>query len=273
MKTENYDTHDAIIHETKNYDLFDVYEVNRDVKRTSKSFKRLLESIKTHGFISAYPLHCIANGSGKLKIKAGHNRFEAARTLGMPIKYVVSDDDASVHSLEIAGPGKWNLKDFLVSYCKKGLKNYLYLQEYIDRTGIGVTDAASMFYGNAAGSHNFNTYGKFSKGWFEIKNFDHPKIVGDIVVFLNSLGIKWANNGLFVKALSRTVFVKEFDPFIFKEKAKQYPFLLTKQRNIDNYAKMIETVYNYKTPKSQRLNISFLADQKATERGTLNKPN
>lgn len=259
----------TVIRSTKNYDMFDLHEMNRDVYENTADFKNLVRSMKIHGFLDALPLHCVENGNGKLKIKGGHNRFRAAQIAGVPVKYVVSNDKATIYDLEKSGPGKWGPKDYLVSFCKQGIKSYIVLQEYIDETGIGLQNAASMFYGQSAGSGNFYKYGKFQSGQFAIKDYRHPRIVGDIVLFLKSIGIDWASNASLVKAISRMVFLPQFDVDRFKQKAEKHKFLIEKQKNLQAYLQMIEDVYNRKVPKDQKVNIAFLAQEAATSRGTL----
>ena len=61
------------VYETEDYDIFELHELNRDV-RNLKKVSNLKNSMKSHGFLSAYPLHTVLNGEGKLQIKAGHHR-------------------------------------------------------------------------------------------------------------------------------------------------------------------------------------------------------
>jgi len=251
--------------------MFDPHEVNRTVNEESKRFKNLLASMQEHGFIHAYPLHCVTNGTGKLKLKGGHHRLRAAQKLGIAVKYVIANDDASINELERSGPGKWSTYDFFISFCKQGIPSYLEIKEYMDRTGISLSDAASMFYGNAAGSGNFHAYSRFQEGLFKIKNREHPRIVEDIVIYLHSIGLKWANQTNMVKAISRIVQLPQFDVDRFKQKASSHKSLLEKQKNLQAYLQMIEHVYNYKSPKNQKVNLSFLAQERAQERTFGNK--
>lgn len=65
---------------TKDYSRFELCQFNRSVAKT----KNLRDSMKEHGFIPAYPIHCTLKG-GKLQIKAGHHRFEVAQELGLAV--------------------------------------------------------------------------------------------------------------------------------------------------------------------------------------------
>jgi hypothetical protein len=124
---------------TKNYDLFELHDLNRDVERIEK----LKTSMRRHGFINAYPMHVMKNGSGKLKVKAGHHRLSAAKDLGIPVYYVVSDDNASIQELENA-TNPWTMKDYLTSYVRQGRPEYIEVYKYVEETGISLTPAAGI---------------------------------------------------------------------------------------------------------------------------------
>lgn len=255
-----------IIESTTNYGKFELYPVNRTVDANSLKFKRLIVSMQKHGWLPAYPMHCTKNGRGKLQIKAGHNRYIAAQTLGIPVKYVISNDDADIYSLEQAGPGIWKNKDYLDSFSKKGIHSYLVIKDYMSRTGISLQHAASMFYGQSAGSGNFVKDGHFQQGHFHIRDYAHPQDVADIVLGLKSIDIKWSNDSSFVNALSKCLRVAEFNKSRFLEKSRTFTQLFEKQKNVQDYLKLIELVYNYKAHRKDKMNIAFRAEEQANLR-------
>ena len=262
------------IRSTLDYGKFDLYPVNRTVDTKSLGFKRLLESMKRHGWLSAYPMHCIQNGGGKLLIKGGHHRFKVAQALGMPVKYVVSNDDADIYSLEQAGGRIWKNKDYLDSFCKQGKPNYLVLKEYMSRTGISLQHAASMFFGQTAGSGNYVKNGRFQQGFFKIKDHEHPNDVAEIVLKLKSIGVKWSNDSKFVNALSKSLKTNIFNKQRFLEKSQTHSQLFEKKKNVQDYLKLIEHIYNYKCPRKDKVNVAFIAEEQAVARkvDNLNKP-
>lgn len=250
---------------TKNYNMFEMFEVNRSVHEHRKDFQKILRSMKAHGYIAAYPLHCVKGVGNKLKVKAGHNRLTAAMALGLPVYYVVCDDTASIYELE-AGPGKWKAMDYLESFYKKGYPAYVTIKQYMDKTGISLSPAASMFYGQQASSGNWIRDESFRAGTFAIRDYNHPEIVGSIVTCLRTIGIDFAQDKNFVSALSKVVLSGSFDISRFIEKSKKYPQLFQKQRGMDEYLRLIEEVYNYHSLSSQKINVAFLAQQAAEAR-------
>lgn len=254
---------------TNNYDLFELHELNRTVNEDSPKFKKLVASMKNHGWISAYPLHCEKGSKGKLKIKGGHTRFRAAQILGIPVKYVVPGDEASIYGLEDAGQGKWSTQNFFDSHVRNGVESYLEIFEYAMKTGIGWRNAASMFSGSIAGSQNVLNTETFASGRFKIKDRDHPKKVGGIVQYLKTFGLEWASDNLFVQALSKLCKIDEFEIERFKKKYKAFPYVLKKQRYVDSYLQNIEELYNFKVPAAKITHLCIIEKDAAIKRRVL----
>ena len=147
----------ANIQGTTNYDRFELFEFNRDVGKTTA----LERSMLAYGW-HPYPMHVVKNGSGKLKIKAGHHRFHVARKLGIPCKYVIAEDQGeTIQELEVA-TRPWTLQDYLASYCRVGNEHYINVKNYLELTGIPIQCAISMLAGQTAASGNQN---KKVQGW------------------------------------------------------------------------------------------------------------
>lgn len=250
--------------------MFELHELNRTVNEDGRRFKKLVESMEKYGWLDAYPVYCVKKGK-RLKIIGGHHRFRVAQTLCIPVKYIVDDIEIPIHEIESLPPTKWTYSDFLDSYCKAGVESYVALKDYMDRTDIGITNAASMFFGESAGSHNCFNGDTFTSGRFKIKNTTHPKQVESIVSILKSIGVKYANSNYFVIALSKTLRWDGFDMERFKQKAKAHTYVFEKKRNVGEYLQMIEDVYNRQCTKEKRVPLVFLVEQAATERSAVYK--
>ncbi len=245
---------------TSDYEKFELHPFNRDVRKT----KGLEESMRKHGWIDAYPMHVRRNGNGKFKIIGGHTRFTVARMLGIPVKYVVCDDDASIYDIE-KGITYWNLEDYLVSFARVGKESYIRVLDFHRETGIGIADSISMLGGQTAGHNNF--VHAFKTGAYKTAANTHAYIVADIVKHCKQFGIPFSTNYLFVQALSRIVQVKGFKVAVLKHKIETFRFLMEKQPTLATYQEMIERVYNRKN--NQTLPLAFLADKAAKERNVI----
>jgi hypothetical protein len=253
----------ATITATKNYSLFELCEFNRDVVKT----KNLMALMKEQGWIDAYPMHVIRNGNGKLRIKAGHHRFEVARILGIAVKYVVCEDTATIHQLEGATV-PWTLKHYFMSFSRQGRPEYLAVKEYMERTGISLGQAVSLLGGESAGSANRNR--AFKDGEYRLADDrSHADAVAEIIIACRSCNAPCATARDFVHAVSRVLFVPEFDIQTFICRARTNASLLTKQVGVDAYGDLIEYVYNYRSP--HKVALAFPAKQLAKARASFTK--
>lgn len=248
------------IYQSMDYGKFEIHQLNRPTRID----KNLEESMKRHGWIDAYPMHVVKNGNGKMKIKAGHNRFETAKRLGIPVKYCVCSDDATIHELE-KSTKSWSVSDYLESYVSCGNPHYAYLKNFHKETGIGISACMSMLSGESAGSNN-KLYA-FKDGRFEPTKdgIEHANTVAAIVKACRLEGAHWANSAPFVSAISRMLWVKEFSPEEFVKRVKKHHQFLEKQRSIDGYFSMIENIYNFQR-KGRRIPLSFLVVEVSRER-------
>jgi len=245
------------IKESKNYDHFELTDFNRNVDRIDP----LVESMKKHGWIDAYPMKCSQNGGDKLKIEAGHHRFKAAQMLGIPVKYVVCKDNATIHELEKA-TNPWTLRHYFDSYCRQGREDYLRLKKFSIDSEINLPLCASMLIGETAGSGNYNE--SIKNGTYKVKSTTHAESVADMVRHCKESGVPFYKMNLFVVALSKILWVPEFNIERFKQKITAHHSIMEKKANLQLYLEMIEDVYNRQS--SKKIPLAFLATQLAKER-------
>lgn len=244
--------------ETNNYGRFELTPINRQVKK----IKNLENSMKKHGWLAAYPAHVVRNGNGKLQIKAGHHRFEVAKKLGIPVKYVESQDDASIHELEAASR-KWTAEDYLDSFVRAGKSAYITLREYWERTGIGLRCCIALLADHSAGSGG-DLSEKFAKGTYRLGNMSHARIVESIVAQARVSGFPYWKNAGFVNAVSKISFAEGFASEVMKEKIKTFAHFMKKQAGTQEYLEMLDSIYNRQS--HIKIPLAFLAEEAARRR-------
>jgi hypothetical protein len=249
----------SAIHATKKYNLFDLSDFNRDISQ--KRVKQLMASFEKHGWIEAYPIHCVRGSDGRLKIKAGHHRFVAARALGIAVLYIVCDDEATLPELEKSNPA-WSFIDYLKAYARVGSADHQAVLDYSERTGIGIGQSASLLAGECASSSNQSK--RVKNGSYKLGPQDHANRVAYLVMSTKEIGVPFATHPLFVSAISCVSKIPEFNPQTFLQRLATMPSLATKQATRDGYLDLIETIYNRKTQK--RTALAFLAKEAARER-------
>lgn len=240
--------------ETKNYDKFELHEFNRSIH----SIERLQESMKTHGWIDAYPMHVVENGNSKLKIKSGHHRFEAARSLKIPVKYIVCEDDSTIHELERTTTS-WSMKDYLESFCRIGVPSYLKLNEFYRKYQIPLrTSITLMMSGKAVEVGGYQT-DIFKSGKFDVGNPSHAYTIGEIVIRLDDLGIDFCRNSRFVIALSNVLHVDGVSSDELLKKITNHIYAMSRQPDVEGYVNMLEKVYNRQRGKKLAIAINALS--------------
>lgn len=248
---------------TKNYGLFELSPFNRDAEK----IKRLIQQMKTHGFIPAYPLHVRRAENGKLRIVAGHHRFKAAMELQLAVYYVICNDTASVYELEWS-TNHWNLNDFVDGYSRQGNEAHKVVADYAARTGIGLSQAGSMLSGQTASSGHSNK--KLKEGTYTLADPTHAETVGRIVEHCKKMGIDFATHSLFVSAISMVVFLSEFDADTFIHRLAINLGMAKRQPTRDSYLDMIDAIYNRQA--KSKIALSFLAKEAARQRAAVKKP-
>lgn len=252
------------IKETKNYSMFESNELNRLVKKDSKDYRELRESMKKNGWCVGCPLYVIPGRDGKYIIKMGHHRLAIAMELGIPVKYVV-DRSAGIplRDLEV-GKGKWSIGDHFYSHARHGNHDYLVVESFCKVTNIPFMSAISMFSGKTAGGGNVPTCNKIKNGAFSIKDNAHPYIVAEMTELAKGAGFKGATNQNFVIALSKTAKTDGIDLDRLKAKMKAHPYLFKKCPSVDGYLDMLQEIYNRKS--SDKTPLAFMANSAARAR-------
>ena len=113
-----------IVCRTNNYDRFKLAVENRDIKSTHvKDIKKSM--IKNRGWIGA-PMVVDPNGY----IIDGQFRYTAAKELGIPVEYVISDTNMAI-CVELNTTAKtWNTEDYIKNYANSGDNNYILFREF-----------------------------------------------------------------------------------------------------------------------------------------------
>ena len=253
----------AKILESNNYSKFELTPINRAVKKTRK----LELSMRKYGWLDAYPAHVIRNGNGKLQIKAGHHRFEVAKKLGIPVKYVECQDDASIHELEAASR-KWSAEDYLDSFVRMGIPAYITVKDYHERTGIGLRCCISLLAGHSAGSGG-NLSALFASGKYRVGSLSHARVVETIVSQARVSGFPHWKNAGFVNAVSKISRAEGFASEVMKEKIKTFAHFMKKQSGTQDYLEMLDSIYNRQS--HIKIPLAFLAEEAARKRNIATK--
>lgn len=249
---------------TDDYSLFLVSPFNRDVERMGP----LMASMRRHGFIAAYAIHCNIDEIGRLVIKAGHHRFEAAKALGIPLYYIVCDDDASIPDLERATQ-TWKLRHYVESHARSGHYGSACIAAVSKRTGISESTVASILGGESANSGN--KLEAIKNGTFKPSKDGSERMdkVESVVSAMKEAKLTFATKKQFIIALVKMLFLPEFEEAVLIKKLKTNPQLFTNCPTEDHFLEMIEYAYNHS--RTVKLPLAFNARQATKSRSAIGK--
>jgi hypothetical protein len=251
------------LRKTNDYSLFKQYDSNRDVTKT----KDLEKSMRLFGFIPAHPLHVVKHGNG-FSVKDGHHRLYVAEKMGLPVWYVICDNDVPLDILNGA-VNLWRTRDYMKHYSNQGKNDYSVVQRYQRETGIPISLCVAILAGNISGSVSKNK--RFVSGTYTLADdLSYAYTIAETVSGLKKKGIKWASHSNFIRALGRCLWIDQFDPKKLIKKAGTYPFLFEKQASLKAYTDMIEKAYNWKSPN--KIPLAFLVEEEARKRRIIKEP-
>lgn len=252
---------------TKDYNLFEPHPFNRPLHED----KKLLRSMREHGWMPSSPAQCIRNGNGKLKVVRGHHRLDYAKQLGLPVYYVIDESCTAIFELENP-KSTWTYRDYIAARAQSGDPDMAYVSTFMSVHNLPVGSALALL-----GNENDRGRGKSNKshlvktGGFKVTSIEHAEKVVAITDLCRDLGMKWATYATFVAAVSMAVRVPEFDGELFRQRLHQYPAMMNKRSTADEYLEEIEALYNYRTRKP--LPLVFTAKQLSSERSASKKQN
>lgn len=255
------------IQESLSYALFVPNRINRTLN--VHKVRSLCVSMKKYGWLDDYPM-AVKKLPGGFEIQRGHHRLEAAKKIGIPVKFIVVNGvNPPIQEIESIKPS-WTIQDYADSYFRMGLPSYIELREYCELTEITLQQAVAMLSGCQA-STGCNKNHEFYSGDFRITESGrrHADIVGDIVIVMKSVGVTRPTHRQLVSGISRSVFVPEFDVSTFTKKVKAFPSMVIVQQTLDLTMLMLEKVYNYKN--QSKIPLRILADKYADSRNASRK--
>lgn len=241
--------------ESNKYNDFKLHPLNRDLN--THKLKKLIASMRKHGYIKAYPLNVYVENDYYF-IKDGHHRFIAAKTLGSHFWFAICDDTSTIQ--EINDPVSiWTSGNYFNSFLNAGNEEYAFVRRFMDETGYSLSVTVPLL-ANQTGTSFNNFRDKISTGKYKVAlNTTYAGTIAYMTNFLKKLGVSFYNTNFFVSALSKVACVTNFDCEIFMKYAKKNKAQLKEQRSIEEYINMIERIYNAGNPN--QIPLAFLTKQ------------
>jgi hypothetical protein len=255
----------GFVYKTKNYDAFKFLSGNRNVDHSMAIEKSMRE------FGSLVSVVIV---NEKLEIIEGQNRFTAAKRSGEPFYYTIVEGYGIKETRILNQCSKnWSAKDFIKSYAEEGKVGYVKLQELHDMfpelTLANIVMIAKGNLGNNSGYGSDNYLSKsgrlnrkvntLKRGEFEVK--DVAKTIATCRMIMAYKDLDDNKNPIFkrtefisaiIKLVRYGVFNEDINAEIIR-KIKMYPSKFFRCVSNDDYARMLEAIYNYKKTRTIRL--------------------
>lgn len=257
----------AIIKESMEYDSFGYHAHNRPVNTNNKRFKKLKSSMKKYGWLDGFPM--MVNepaGFGEdFIILDGQHRFEAAKQLGIPIKYVI-EQQRDLDIAEINAPQeKWSISDYITAYVSQGNKHYAYINQMVAHTKFPQGLVISMLAGEVAS--NGNQHDRVKRGTFVVKDTQSIKDVLSVCEVLERAGCPFSRKRSVVCTISRILRADVISLQKVVRACSLYGGMLPNHSKEDAMLKSFEDLLNYKQVKKQP--YAFLVTEKLRNRSAV----
>lgn len=168
--------------ETTDYELFQTINGNRII--SSKKVKKIVGDVENGLNLFCYCPIIVCERDGKYNIIDGQHRFEASKTLSLPIHYVVAKD---ISIRDIArmnnNSDKWKFSDFMECFIKLGMQDYVLLKAFIQKYKINYAPALALLAnGNAVSGKGAAE--DFKNGEFKVNHMAKGKEIMDLTLKL-----------------------------------------------------------------------------------------
>jgi hypothetical protein len=126
--------------QTTDYSIFKYFAHNREV--VPAHVRKMIKSILTSNFLKDFPIKV----DSEMRVVDGQHRIEAARSLGVPVHYdVISIENADEAMLLLnVNQRGWSMTDYLNYYTKRGFKQYLLFQQFIEKHCLAIYEGLDI---------------------------------------------------------------------------------------------------------------------------------
>ena len=233
------------VKETEQYELFCYIKGNRIINQGHVN--KLITKIKRKN-LREIPIYVgPMNKKGQYPILDGQHRFEAYKTLGLPIRFIQVDymtinDVPSMNSTKMS----WGNKDYLQRYVDKGVLSYIYYKKFMETYTLDNKFSVVTTILNGGYKREKGNEADFVDGKFDISEAgkNNAETIG--VFFGNVFDIlgKEVKNSFFMFALLHALSHKKFNTSHFVGKLKKRTKMFSGCVNTLEWYDVIKKVYN-----------------------------
>ena len=252
-----------LIYKTKDYHLFNLIKVNRDVKPNDAPSKRLYQSMKKHGYNSALPIVVRKTPNSVYDVIDGQHRLYFAQKLNIEVWFTFDETNMDISEHNESGKN-WTISDHILRWYKEGLESYIEIVEFSEKYKLNLATSAGLLAGTTT-VNNVKT--KITTGNYTVQTRDLAVSVAKCVNTITKES-DISNRNACLHAIYALHFVDYFEPDDLIEKVRINPGLLVNYGDRDGFLEMFDEIYNYR--RRSKVPLSFDAIKAMKERNATN---
>lgn len=238
------------IQNTTDYERFSFHPQNRPLR--SGHVGALAASIRKRNLLHCFPIVVTSD----FTIMDGQHRYSAAKTLGVPLYYIISDDYQIQHVGDTnEAQANWNWKDRLHYYCVGGNINYVKLKAVMDSHPylVSVGSTARLF----TRESQLDFKRKFGSGLYVFNDELATPVLNAFEDFNQFPSAqRLLPNTHFQMAISQLVRSPKYDHVRMMNKLEYLSTRIHRCSVTKEYVEMLEYIYNFKTTESNRVKFT-----------------
>jgi len=227
-----------------------------------KQHKKLRDSMKTYGFLPAFPIVCHRNGTAGLVVDDGQHRLALAEELGLPVHYVVEDAKFDIAFINCTSKG-WGLRDYAAKFAANGIESYLEGLQFCEQYNIPIGTGFGLLAGTVSIN---NVIDEYRSGTFKIKEREHADMVAGLYSRLVELSPILKTNPCIYACVS-VCRVDGFEPERLISSASRNREKLVRYSSKDGFLDLFDELYNFKY--SKKIPLKFMATEAMKSRNVI----
>ena len=228
--------------ETIDYLIFKEFSSNREVDQ--KHVRRLVAAINKKNLLHVNPIVV----DEKMRVIDGQHRLAAAKFLGVSIFYIQDDIQRSDISMLNSNQKNWNAMDYINFYTIEKKDAYVELSKLMNHYP-DMAASALISLSNSEGKRNIQM---LKDGNLDVLNISHCREICALCSELNKrFGADFVFDSIFPLALSIALNDENWKTDTFIEKIEANPRSFVRCHTKEQYAEMIEEIYNRYLSKNQ----------------------
>lgn len=240
--------------QTSDYSIFKRIPGNRDVLRLR--VEKIKKSIETNGWI---PSPIIVNEF--MQIVDGQGRFEALKTLGLPVEYIVVPGLGMKECVVFnSTQTRWKTRDYIESYAEAGNENYIRLKSLLDEFSQFSESIVLFVYNNSKKLDVSVVPAGTLK--FDDEHFRMCKrILTNLAPYSEICKLIRGNSTFFLEAVIFASGLEEVSSKILLAKCQKNISMAGMIVDMRSALTALETIYNFKASKGARVYLVTAYDK------------